>query len=252
MRAIERSFAVLNCLAGAGTGRTLQEISCIIGLAKSTTFRIVRALESMGYLTRNDDLRYTLTPKLAQLATSADLTRNIKQLLRPVLIQLVRTTGENVALHCVSNFDRVCVDVTRSDAPLVGMYRPGEKLPLGLGAASMVLMAYMSMTELKRYLRPAAQAVGCTTAELKSILETTRQQGFAVSHGGGVRALTGVSAPIFNFDGSVTYALAVIVPTARVSGRVVGLTSAVTDAAREASNRLSGRLDKGTHNTGRQ
>lgn len=240
MRAVTRAFAVLNSVASSGRGRSLQDIANMIGLAKSTTFRIVGALESMGYLMRGEDLNYSLTPKFANLTASADRMRSAKQLLHPVLLSLVRTTGENVALHCVQDHERVCVDVARSHTPLIGMHRIGDKLPLGLGAASMILMAFMPAPELQRYLRPAAKAAACSLKDLRSILETTRQQGYAVSHGGGVKTLTGIAAPVFSFSGSVDYALAIVVPTTRVSGRVMKLIDAVTDAAQIASNRLAG------------
>jgi IclR family KDG regulon transcriptional repressor len=240
LRAVERSFAVLQCLSGSDLGRTLQEIAVEIGLAKSTSFRIVRAVESLGYVQRGDDLRYTLAPKLAQLAWRGRDAKNVKQMLRPVLAELVRTTGENVALHCVTDDDRVCMDVARSNAPLVGMYRPGEKIPLGLGAASMVLMAYMPPTELRRVLRAAAKAADCTVGEIRSILATTSQQGYAVSHGGGVRTLTGIAAPVFDAEGAVKYALAIVLPTTRASGHVMELADAVRSAATDASARLGG------------
>src|SRR3546814_18158158 len=69
---------------------------------------------------------------------------------------------------------------------------------------------------------------------ISSIIETTRQQGYAVAHGGGVKALTGICAQIFDGDGSVDYALTVVVPTSRVRGRVPELVAETKKAAIDA------------------
>jgi len=240
MRTLERAFAVISCFSPAQPGLTLQEIADRIGLAKSTAFRLVGTLERLGYLVRLPDLRYSLSQEFVRLGAIAGRTLDVRQLLRPVLEDLVQTSGENVSLNSVQGQFRQCVDVARSKAPLVGMNRPGEVLPLGLGAASMVLMAYLGRSALRELIGPAAAAVGCSVKELESILQVTREQGYAVSHGGGVRALTGISVPIFEADGSVKYALTIVVPTTRVTGRVTDLMKQAKQAAREASRRLGG------------
>jgi len=240
MRTLERAFAIISSFSPTHPDLSLQEIADRIGLAKSTTFRLVGTLQRLGYLVRLPDLRYSLSHEFVRLGAIADRSLDVKRLLRPVLEELVQRSGENVSLNTVHGQHRTCVDVARSKAGLVGMNRPGEVLPLGLGAASMVLMAYMPRATLKEVIGPAALAVGCGIRELESILEVTRQQGYAVSHGGGVRALTGIAVPIFESDGSVKYSLGIVVPTTKVTGRVTDLMRLAKGAAKEASKRLGG------------
>jgi IclR family KDG regulon transcriptional repressor len=240
MRTIERAFAVIECFSPKHSDLTLQEIADRIGLAKSTTFRLVGSLEKLGYLLRLPDRRYSLSLQFARLAGIAGRNLDIRRLMRPVLEDLVMASGENVSLNCVRGRFRHCVDVARSKVPLIGMNKPGEDLPLGLGAASMVLMAHMSPPVLRGVIAPAAAAAKCSMKELNSILETTRLQGYAVSHGGGVRLLTGIAAPIFDTNGSVEYALTIVVPTSRVAGRMAELVDLAKQAAVDASHRLGG------------
>ena len=240
MRTIERTFSIIGCFSLNHASLTLQEIAERTGLAKATAFRLVGTLERLGYLVRLPDLRYSLSQEFVRLAGISSRSLDASRLLRPVLEDLVLATGENVSLNCVRGRFRHCVDVARSRAPLIGMNKPGEDIPLGLGAASMVLMAYMKPQQLQQALAPAAAAIRCSVQELTSILETTRQQGYAVSHGGGVKSLTGICAPIFDGDGSVDYALTVVVPTSRVRGRVPELMAETKKAAIEASQRLGG------------
>lgn len=238
MRTIERAFAVLECFSPSRPSLTLQEIANRIDLAKSTTFRVVGTLERMGYLVRMPDLRYSLSLTFLSLADVARRSLDVRRLLRPILESLVLSSGENVSLHSLHGCLRHCVDIARSRSPLVGMNKPDEDVPLGLGAASIVLMAYVTKGASGKI--PAAYAVKCSPKELRSIVETTRQHGYAVSHGGGVPSLTGISVPIFNSDGTVDYALAVVLPTARAAGRVMDLVSMTKQAAALASERLGG------------
>lgn len=240
MRTLERAFAIIGSFSPNQSSLTLQEIADRIGLAKSTTFRLVGTLEQLGYLVRLPDLTYSLSLEFVRLAEIANHSLDVSRLLRPVMQDLVVKTGENVSLNCVRGRFRRCVDVARSKSPLVGMNRPGEEIPLGLGAASMVLMAYMKPQMLREALVPAAAAARCSVKELASIIETTRQQGYAVSHGGGVKSLTGICAPIFESNGSVNYVLTVVVPTTRVGGRVTDLVAQTREAAIDASQRLGG------------
>ena len=240
MRTIERAFAVLECFSPSQPSLTLQEIANRIELAKSTTFRVVGTLERMGYLVRMPDLRYSLSPNFLRLADIARRSLDVRRLLRPVLESLVLSSGENVSLHSLHGCLRHCVDIARSPAPLIGMNKPDEDTPLGLGAASMVLMAYAEKDTLRKIIAPAASAMKCSPRELRSIIETTRQHGYAVSHGGGIPSLTGISVPIFNSDGTVDYVLAVVLPKTRAAGRVMDLVSMAKQAAALASERLGG------------
>lgn len=240
MRTLERAFAIIRCFSPEQPSLTLQQIADRIGLAKSTAFRLVGALEQAGYLVRLPDLRYSLSLEFVRLAGIANRSLDVARLLRPVLEELAAATGENVTLNSVSGNERVCIDVARSKSPLIGVNKPGERVPLGLGAASMVLMAYLPERELQAVLPSAAKVAKCSAKELVSILATTRSQGYAVSHGGGVGGLTGLSTPIFASDGSVRYAVTVVVPTARAKGRVASLLVQARQASIAASHKLGG------------
>src|ERR1700712_1331056 len=58
MRAVQRIIAILESFAPEKSTLTLQELADHIGLAKSTTFRIVQSLQRAGYLVRLQDQKY--------------------------------------------------------------------------------------------------------------------------------------------------------------------------------------------------
>lgn len=240
MRTVDRVFSVLGCFSLEHATLSLQEIADQIGLAKSTTSRLTGDLQRLGYLTRGPDLRFSLSMEFVRLAAIANQTVDVRRLLRPVMAELVEATGETVTLNSIDGNDRLCVEVSRSSQPLFAVNRPGERTPLGLGGASLVLMAFMEPDALEQVIKPATREIRCTVKELRSILDTTRRQGYAVSHGGGIKGLSGISVPLFGSDGAVHYCLSVVVPTKRVTGHVIDLLKAARHAAVAGSRRLGG------------
>ncbi|WP_454691616.1 IclR family transcriptional regulator [Achromobacter aloeverae] len=240
MRTIERAFAVISAFSPSTPSLTLQEIADHTDLHKATAFRIVRALERLGYLVRLPDLRYSLSLGFTRLAAVATESLDVRRLLRPVLEDLARSAGENVSLHRMRGELRQCVDIAWSKTPLIDLDKPNALRPLTMGAASIVLMAYMDEGLLADVIDDAAKAGECSIDDLQSILDTTRKQGFAVSHGAVVRSLTGIAAPIFCGDGMVDYVIAILSPTSCLAGRVTDLIAMTKFAAANASQRLGG------------
>ena len=62
-RAVSRAFEVLETLAAQPRGLRLHDLSCSVGLHKSTVFRLVRTLVQLGYVQQAGERdRYALSP----------------------------------------------------------------------------------------------------------------------------------------------------------------------------------------------
>ena len=164
-------------------------------------------------------------------------------MVRPALEELAAAARESVTLHTTARSDRVTVDVVNTPSPLMSMNRPGEHTLLGLGGASLILMAFLPPLELNKIMPAAAKTAKCSKKELHSILGTVRRQRYAVSHGGSDAGLSGISAPVFTADGEARYCVSIVVPTIQVRGRVSSLTSLVRTAASDISRRLGATID---------
>jgi DNA-binding IclR family transcriptional regulator len=219
---------------------SLQQISVKIGLAKSTTFRLVHSLESEGLLSQSELGGYCLSQQFVKFGAIASHSLSISQVIRPVMLDLARETGENVSLSKIQDSKRICLAIENSRRPLLEMHRPGEYADIGLGGASMVLLASMPSDESAEIFNIAARNAQCDEVELRSILETVRRQGYAVSHGGAANGITGISAPILDGGGVGRYCLTVVLPTARARDRVETLITSTRAAAMKASRAIFG------------
>jgi len=238
MRTIRRAFSVLDCFSAATPKLSLQEISNRLRLAKSTTFRLVRTLEDLGYLVRLEDQRFCLSLKLARLGGLAQATLDVCQIARPVMESLARSARESVTLFTIEAQDFICLDVCTTPAPLMSLNRPGERAPLSLGAASLILMAYLPDQTLKGMLPAIARRVRHSQRDLLSILGNVRKQQYAVSHGGSVPGLSALSVPLFSADDTARYSLNIVMPTVRAQGRIAPLLRLLRNAGRKVSTGL--------------
>ena len=238
LRSVARTTSVFDCFVAERSALSLAAIARRIGLAKSTTSRLTRTLEALGYLVRLEDGRYLPSGRFGAVASVARRAQDVRDVARPCLERLAALSGECVALHALVGGERVCLDVINATASLVGLSRRGERQPLGLGGASLVLMAFQERELLDKLLPRVAHTVGCSRKELKSILANVRKQGYAVSHGGGALDISGIAAPVFDPAGEVRWCIAILVQKRLVRGRVASLARLVSDTAADLSIRL--------------
>lgn len=245
MRSVERILAIFESFSPTRNKLTLQEISDRIELPKSTTFRIVGSLEKAGYLVRLEDQKYCLSFRFTRLAGLVESTLGIREIARPVLVEVAEKTKETAAIHTVMGRNRVCIDSQASSAsPLRIVIRPGEQIPLQAGSASKVLMAYMAKNVLTPILPAVTRLMKRTPSDLLAELGKVRAQGYSVSHGERLLGLSAISAPIWDINEEVHYCLTVNGPSVRLQMHEKEFIKLVMKGAAEISLQLGGKGER--------
>jgi DNA-binding IclR family transcriptional regulator len=192
-------------------------------LPLSTSHKVLQELVASG-LAVFDDRRRLYSPgselyRLAALLTQGGpMTMGVKQVLR----DLASSAEETVCLNWLDG-DRktyTVMAIEEGPGPLQYVVEPGGKLPLYAGASGRAILAFMPEAERRRYL--GRRRVGRLTAEtivdgglLKSALEQTRKNGYAVSHGERLVGAIGIAAPIFDGQDHVVGSLQLTIPQHR-------------------------------------
>ena len=70
MKLLDRAFAILQAVAAEPKGIGVTEIAGRLGLAKSTTSRLMAALEAQGALSRSAENQFTIGPIISQLVAN--------------------------------------------------------------------------------------------------------------------------------------------------------------------------------------
>lgn len=238
IRAVGRALAIFDAYDNEHLSLSLQEIAERIRMPKTTAFRLVNTLERAGFLIRMDNQQYCLSLKLARLGGLVRSTLSIREIARPVMLQVNEQTSETITLNTIVGTDRMVLEVVDTPAPLMSMARLGQRMPLFLSASSRILLAHMEPAEVDRILKVTAAGVDFDRAAFDRELARFRRQGYAISRGTRVPGLTAISVPIFDLDGRVPHCLSLTGPSVRVDPRDLDLAEIMVAAGRDISNRL--------------
>ena len=202
---LDRSVAILEAVEKGE--RSFRAIVAATGLTKPTAHRLISSLEDHGFLLHVGGLGYALGPRLLALASTAMRELPIRQLARPILERLARSTGESTQLYVRSEDRRICVDAVESDNELRTIVQIGASLPLNKGSAGKVFLAWGRAPD------------GLDLADIGTSLVTTRRRGWADSYGERESGVASVSAPIFGPRDHLLAAISVSGPQARLAGQ---------------------------------
>lgn len=238
IRAVGRALAIFDAYDNAHMSLSLQEIAERIRMPKTTAFRLVNTLERAGFLVRMDNQQYCLSLKLARLGGLVRSTLSIRDIARPVMLQVNELTSETITLNAIVGNDRMVLEVVDTPAPLMSMARPGQHMALNLGASSRILLAFMEPEELDKVVKANMGGPDFDRAAFDRELSRFRRQGYAISRSQRVAGLTAISVPIFDIKGQVRHCLSLTGPSIRVDSRDQELADIMLAAGRDISTRL--------------
>jgi DNA-binding IclR family transcriptional regulator len=241
IRAVERAFAIFEAFDPEHTMLTLHEIGKRIKLSKATTYRLVNCLHDLGYLVRLEDNRYCLSLKLTRLSGMVRSTIGIRDIARPIMLDLVKKTGETVTLNTLANNQRLCIEVFDTPAPLMSIVRQGEQMPLLHGATGKILLAYLSKSELDGVFRAAPPSQRPNRAALEKQLAQYREQGYAHTSSERVQGVTAISVPLRDIDGQVRYCISITGPAIRVDRHADEFIALLLNARKVVSGQMGAR-----------
>jgi DNA-binding IclR family transcriptional regulator len=229
---LDRCVAVLGAVESGA--RSFTDVVERTGLARPTAHRLIQGLEDHGFLVHVGGLGYVLGPRLLGLAASAMRDLPLRDLARPVLERLARSTGESAQLFVRDGDRRVCIDSAESDSELRTIVEVGSSLPLMKGSAGKVFLAWTGDHDRARLVETADD-----TARLEQQLATTRRRGWAESVAERAPGVASVSAPIFGPERSLLAAVSVSGPVSRLGQlRAKRFAPAVLEAAKEIERAL--------------
>ena len=142
VRAVRRALAILEVFTEQDTALPLSEIARRTGMYKSTALRLAETLCEHGYLVRGDDGAYRVGPAPFHLGVLYQKSFRLEELVRPVLQELARLSGETASFYVREGDVRVCLFRVESPRPIRHSVTEGDRLPLHQGAAGKVLLAF--------------------------------------------------------------------------------------------------------------
>jgi len=151
---VKKAFQILDLVAKRDKRLTISDLSRELGISKSTVHGIAQALEGTGAIVRDDKTkRYSLGMTLFELARTVYARIDLREIARPIMEDLMRSTRQSVFLGIRSGDHVLIVDIVESAQDLKITAHIGARLPLLVGATGKIFMASVAEHEAAQVVR---------------------------------------------------------------------------------------------------
>ncbi len=211
-RALRRGLLVLRVLHDAPAGLRITDLSRSTGLQRPTLYRLLAALIEAGLVAQNaHGRRYQALTGGATAAPQAD--PRIARML-PLMRHLAEHTGDAVFLVVRDGDDSLSLHREIGGYPVqILATTAGKRQPLGVGSASMALLAALPPAEAEQIVQNNAGRLqeygGMTVNEMLRLIENTRARGYSVVGNHAVRGALGVGCAHLDAAGRPLLAISV-------------------------------------------
>jgi DNA-binding IclR family transcriptional regulator len=195
--------------------RTVAELSAAVGEPRSTIYRLLAGLRELGMVdpgrTRGS---FRLGLRFMELGSQVQARLDERAAALPGMRRLHDETGETVFLTVRRGFEAVCIERIEGRRVQVLALSLGGSLPLHLGAAPRVLLAFAPEELQDEYLKSGKLERVTPNSltkprELREDLARIRERGLAISDEDVTLGIAALGAPIRDRNGGVVTALSV-------------------------------------------
>jgi IclR family mhp operon transcriptional activator len=217
VQSLARGFRIAEVLSEFGWVR-IGELSALSGIERSSTYRLVKTLEQLGYVSRRaEDGAVALTPKFALLADSLKNDDIVSQFAWPSLFELTR----EVLWPCdFASFEggKVLIRLTTHKISPMSIHRGmvGKERHLVRSALGLAILSAMADAEREEALAivdrlggPNAEDVR-DRAALDQAIGAIREKGYASSAGQTEASISAIAMPVLSSEGRVAGAINIV------------------------------------------
>ena len=201
---VRRAVGLLRIVAAhSGRGASLSEVARGSNLSKATAHRLLRVLFEEALLEYDmQTRRYRLGVEVFSLGAAMGEQFNIERVARPSLERLANDTEDTAYLAVRSGHDALCLDMCEGRYPEKALrLHVHDRWPLGVGAFSIPLLAFLPDAEVRRIIEHNARRLGNvkeTAADLMSQVAQAKRRGYAVTRLTQQPTMCAVAVPVLD------------------------------------------------------
>jgi DNA-binding IclR family transcriptional regulator len=240
-QAVDRAALLISTVVQADEPLSFADLQEACDLPKSTTSRMLTALERSELLERRDDGSYVAGSLFWLYAARHDPGEDLVRLATPTLAAIGEETHETVNLS-VARADRV-LQVAQVDSRFILGSRDWTQIDVPAHCSSLgkVFLAWDVVTLPDGPLERPTDSTVCDRAVLRAELARSRRRGWATTVDELEVGLSGIAVPVFGPRGQVVGAVGVSGPTPRVQVRFDEVGPLLRDHAAELTELLRGK-----------
>ncbi|MCR5866700.1 IclR family transcriptional regulator [Aquincola sp. J276] len=244
--ALERGLRILGEFTRENRTLGAPELARRFGLPRSTVFRLLATLESMGFIEKTEGGReYRLGLAVLRLGFEYLASLELTELGLPILNRLSDAIGYPCNLVVRDGRSIVYVAKVTAPTPFASSVTVGTRLPAHATVLGRVLLEDLTLPELRAMypedrLENFSPSTPRTVIELFNMVQADRERGYVQGEGFFESNISTIAAPVRDHSGRVVAALGATITSAHIDGsRMDDMVRRVRDAAGELSALLN-------------
>ncbi len=242
VQSLSKGLKILGIFNYSRTELSVQEISKLTGINRTSVHRSVYTLEKEGFLERNlSNGKYSLGLKLFELGNMVAENMDLRQRAKVYLQELKDTCNVTAHLVVLDNWEAVYIDKVEPSHNLIKFSAVGKRVPLNCTAVGKVLLSGFTDEEIlasitsEQIKKMTPNSIDNMDDLLKEVRKV-RTQGYALDLEELELGLSCVAAPIFNYNNEVVGAVSASSYISKIKAeRLLDLSEKVIETARKIS-----------------
>lgn len=221
------------------------EICKGMNLTRANAHRLVATLESMDFIEKIDNHKFTLSFKMYKLGSTVPVVHKLNTFALPVMKGIADLAGESIYLFIKDNNMSICIEeITSNSELIINREVVPLSLPLHNCASGKLFLAHMDEASLSECLDsiPLTQTTPYTITQKDQLIKEAkeiRERQYSIEIQESSIDLHSVAAPIFNFTNQMIASISIAGPTSRLPhDRLIELSAAIQVAAKTISRKM--------------
>jgi len=215
---LHKALDILEALQTADGPQSLDQLAAATGVARSTAHRLLKNLLARGYLERGATSKYTLGLKLLELGGAVRQHQSVRDIARPVMLELRDRLGETINLGKVRGDSVLYLETVESVHAFRVSGSLGIRDPLHVTSIGKAILAWLPLERrpvLTKWTRLTPNTI-TDPVRFCEELAVTRARGYALDDEESMQGGRCIGVPVLQ-NGLPVAGLSVSGPVARIS-----------------------------------
>jgi len=245
MTVLNKAFTLLDVFLRNGGELSLDELTRLSGLNKTTLSRIIRQLARYGFLMQREYRgKYSLGYKFFDFTGFIKNQMKTRDIAVPYLVKLSQFVNESIILAIWTGGRAAITETFHTNHTLKVVPDEGSQLSLNTTSLGKVILANLNSNEFDELYKDQILEYFTPNSitdfqDLKKHLIIVKHEGVAFDDEENTPGVRSIAAPLKNFEGNVVGSIGVIGPSVRLTRvKMRELVKPVRDCAEEISQAL--------------
>jgi DNA-binding IclR family transcriptional regulator len=221
VKSLEKGLRLLILLADQKSAVSLEAITSLSGLNKTTCFRLLKTMQDMGFVEQEPgSKRYLLGPRNIALGAVAMNRLHLRHMALPVMKRLKDSLGETINFSVLIGTEIMFIERLEAEHIVSAHHDIGDRLPVHCTCMGKAILAHLPQDRLDLLIdqiqfSPKTANTITSRQALLDELQRIRSEGLSYNLEELEKGLCAVAAPILDYSGHAVAALNVSFPLMR-------------------------------------